>query len=50
MSLPVRSLAMWLVLLLAMMGNGTLRVLVLQPWLGEDLARQVASVSGIAIR
>ena len=31
------------------MGNGTLRVLVLQPWLGEDLARQVASVSGIAI-
>ena len=49
MSLPVRSLLMWLVLLLAMMGNGMLRVLVLQPRLGEDLARQVASVSGIVI-
>lgn len=49
MSLPTRSLLMWLVLLLAMMGNGTLRVLVLQPRLGEDLARQVACLSGVGI-
>ena len=49
MSLPARSLLMWLVLLAAMMGNGVIRVLVLQPWLGEGLARQVACVSGVAM-
>ena len=43
------SLVAWLVLLLAMMVNGTLRVLVLEPRLGGDLARQIASVSGMAI-
>jgi len=49
MSLTAKSLRMWLVLLAAMMGNGTFQVLVLQPWLGEDLARQVARVLGIGI-
>lgn len=32
-----------------MMGNGVLRILVLQPVLGEDLARQAACLSGIFI-
>ncbi len=49
MSLPVASLVMWFALLAAMMLNGIFRVLVLQRWLGEDLARQVACVSGIGI-
>lgn len=49
MRLAGRSLLMWLVLLLAMMVNGTFRVLVLEPRLGEDLARQLACVSGAAI-
>jgi len=44
-----QSLAMWLVLAVAMFANGTVRVLVLQPRLGEGLARQVATLSGIAI-
>ena len=47
--LLLRSLAAWLVMLAAMMGNGILRVVVLQPRLGEDAARQLASLSGIAI-
>ncbi len=49
MLLVVRSLLTWLVLLAAMMVNGTFRVLVLQPRLGEDLARQVACIPGIVI-
>jgi hypothetical protein len=44
-----QSLVMWLILAVAMFANGTFRVLVLQPRLGEGLARQVATVSGIAI-
>ena len=48
-SLLVTSLVMWLLLLVAMIGNGTFRVTVLQPALGEDLGRQVASLSGILI-
>ena len=32
-----------------MMGNGTFRVLVLQPRLGEPVARQAACVTGIAL-
>jgi len=39
----------WLALLAAMMVNGTVRVLVLQPRLGEDAARRAACVSGIAV-
>jgi hypothetical protein len=44
-----KAVAMWLVLLVAMFVNGTVRVLVLQPHLGEHLARQVAVLTGIAI-
>jgi hypothetical protein len=43
------SLLMWLILAVAMFANGTFRVLVLQPRLGEGLARQLATVSGIGI-
>lgn len=49
MSLLAKSLVMWLALLLAMMGNGFFRALVLQPRLGEDVARQVASLLGMCI-
>jgi len=40
---------MWLVLLVAMMGNGFSRGLVLEPRLGEQVARQVASLLGVCI-
>ena len=43
------SLLTWLVLAVVMFANGTVRVLVLQPRLGESLARQVATLSGIAL-
>jgi hypothetical protein len=49
MPILTKAALMWLVLLAAMMGNGFLRVLVLQPRLGEDLARQLACFSGIAL-
>jgi len=48
-SLWAKSLAMWLVLLVAMMGNGFSRGLVLEPRLGEQVARQVASLLGVCI-
>jgi len=43
------ALLAWLALAVAMFANGTVRVLVLQPRLGEALARQAATLSGIAI-
>lgn len=49
MSLWAKSLVMWLALLLAMMVNGFFRGLVLQPRLGEHVARQVASLLGVCI-
>lgn len=49
MSLPTRSLLMWIVMLVAMMGNGFVRVLVLEPRLGEQRARQAASVLAVCI-
>ena len=49
MSLLVKSLIMWIALLMAMMCNGFFRGLVLQPRLGEDVARQVASLLGVCI-
>ncbi|HSW37885.1 MAG TPA: hypothetical protein VLL97_00160 [Acidobacteriota bacterium] len=39
----------WIGLFVVMFANGTARVLLLQPWLGEDLARQVASVTGVVL-
>jgi hypothetical protein len=44
-----KAVSMWLVLLVAMTGNGILRVLLLQPRLGESLARQAACVSGMVL-
>jgi hypothetical protein len=44
-----KALAMWLLLLVVMMGNGTVRVLVLQPRLGEAVARQVATLAAIVL-
>lgn len=44
-----RALAAWLVLLVAMTANGFVRALVLQPRMGEPLARQVASILGVCI-
>src|SRR5215470_2310332 len=49
MPLLVKAALMWLVLLVVMFANGTFRVLVLQPRLGEDLARQAACLPGIAL-
>jgi hypothetical protein len=48
-TLLAKSVLMWLALAVAMFANGTFRVLVLQPRLGEDLARQLAVLPGIAI-
>ncbi len=49
MGLGARAVLMWIVLLVAMFGNGTLRVLLLQPHLGEDMARQWASLTGVGV-
>jgi hypothetical protein len=48
-ALLARSLAMWFVLLAAMVANGIVRVGVLQPRFGEDVARQLACLSGVGI-
>ena len=39
----------WLALLVLMFANGVIRVGVLQPRLGEERARQVASLTGVAL-
>jgi hypothetical protein len=44
-----RAVVAWFILLVLMFGSGTLRVLVLQPRLGEEVARRVASLVGVAI-
>lgn len=49
MTLPAKAAVAWLLLFAVMFANGAVRVLVLQPELGEDLARQVASLSGVAL-
>ena len=49
MSLRLRALLAWVVLAAVMFGNGALRVLLLEPRLGEHVARQVATGSGVAI-
>jgi len=49
MTLPVKATVAWLLLFVVMFANGAIRVLLLQPKLGEDLARQVASLSGVAL-
>jgi hypothetical protein len=49
MTLPTKATLAWLLLFVVMFANGAIRVLVLQPRLGENTARQVASLSGIAL-
>ena len=49
MPVLAKAILMWLLLLAVMMGNGFFRVLVLQPRLGESLARQGACLSGILV-
>jgi hypothetical protein len=44
-----KALGMWLILLVVMFTNGIVRVMVLQPRLGEDRARQLATVIGIVL-
>ena len=44
-----RALLTWLILLAVMMVNGSIRVLLLQPRLGEDPARQAACGTGILL-
>lgn len=39
----------WLLLLVVMFSNGIVRVLVLQPRLGEDTARRLATLVGVAL-
>jgi hypothetical protein len=43
------ALVAWLVLLAAMFANGFVRVLVMEPRLGERLARQVSTALGVSI-
>ena len=47
MTLGVKAGVTWLILCVVMFANGAVRALVLQPRLGEDLARQVASLTGV---
>ena len=47
MTLGVKAGVRWLILCVVMFTNGAIRALVLQPRLGEDLARQVASLTGV---
>ena len=49
MGLLLRALLAWLALAVVMFGNGAVRALALQPRLGEHLARQVATGTGVAI-
>jgi hypothetical protein len=49
MTILTRAILSWLLLCVVMFANGAIRVVVLQPRLGEDRARQVASLSGVVL-
>jgi hypothetical protein len=49
MAVVRRAALTWLALLAAMVGNGTIRVLAMEPRLGEHLARQAASLTGCIV-
>ena len=49
LTLGKRAVLAWFILFAVMFANGTARVVVLQPWLGEDRARQVASLTGVVL-
>jgi hypothetical protein len=48
-TIPAKAALAWLLLFVVMFTNGAIRVLVLQPRLGEDRARQLASLAGVAL-
>ena len=49
MSLGVKAVAAWFALFMLMFSNGAARVVLLQPRLGEERARQVASLTGAVL-
>jgi hypothetical protein len=49
MRLGISAAVAWLALLVVMFANGMARVLVLQPRLGEDRARQLACLTGLVV-
>jgi hypothetical protein len=49
MTIPAKAALGWLLLFVVMFANGTIRVVALQPQLGEERARQVASLSGVVL-
>jgi hypothetical protein len=49
MTLGVKAAIAWLGLFVVMFMNGAARVVLLQPQLGEDRARQVASLTGVVL-
>lgn len=49
MRLLVQAGLVWMIIAVVMFLNGTIRVLVLQPRLGEHVARQLATGAGVAI-
>ena len=49
MTIPAKATLAWFLLFVVMFANGAIRVLVLQPQVGEARARQVASLSGAAL-
>jgi hypothetical protein len=48
-SLTAKAALAWLALFVVMFANGIVRVAVLQPQLGEERARQVASLTGLLL-
>jgi hypothetical protein len=48
-SLGVKAVIGWLILFVVMFTNGAARVFFLQPRLGEDPARQMASLTGVVL-
>ena len=49
MTIPAKATLTWFLLFVVMFANGAIRVLVLQPQVGEARARQIASLSGAAL-
>jgi hypothetical protein len=49
MTIPAKAALGWLLLFVVMFANGAIRVVALQPQLGEERARQAASLSGVVL-
>jgi hypothetical protein len=48
-SLTAKAVLSWLIVFVVMFANGAMRVMLLQPRLGEERARQVASLTGVVL-